>query len=170
MPSVQGSGMKLVFQVSVTQRLIFVHDVVQQLRQHSQRTWWQTEAGGALLGRHLLDSENIIVDEVTTPQKKDKRSRFGFFRSAQHSVIARARWVACESTMAYLGLWHTHPERDPTPSGVDRRDWENAVANDVFHGDRLFFPIVGLDRIRVWSKTRADPIEELIEVRSEDGP
>jgi len=61
-------------------------------------------------------------------------------------------------------LWHTHPERDPTPSSVDRRDWEKAVASDTFEGDRLFFPIVGIDRIRVWSKARNGPIEELQEV------
>lgn len=161
--------MRLVFRVSATRRLIFVDEAVKQLRAHSQRSWWQTEAGGALLGRHLLDSENIVVDEVTTPQKQDRRSRFSFFRSKQHSVIAQARWVARDSTMAYLGLWHTHPERDPTPSGVDRQDWENALAKDCFEGDRLFFPIVGTDRIRVWSKTRDGSIEELVEVGSEDG-
>ena len=129
--------MRLVFQVSATQRLIFVDEAVKQLRAHSQRSWWRTEAGGALLGRHLLDSENIIVDEVTIPQKQDRRSRFRFFRSKQHGVIARARWVARDSTMAYLGLWHTHPERDPAPSRVDQRDWENTVEQDAFEGDRL---------------------------------
>lgn len=164
----QVRNLRLVFQVSAAQRLIFVEEAVKQLRAHSQRSWWQAEAGGALLGRHLLDSENIVVDEITTPQKNDRRSRFSFFRSKQHTFIAQTRWVARDSTMAYLGLWHTHPERDPKPSGVDRRDWENAVAKDTFDGDRLFFPIVGTDRIRVWSKTRGGPIEELVEVRSED--
>jgi hypothetical protein len=161
--------MRLVFRVSATQRLILVEEAVAQLQEYTQRSWWQSEAGGALLGRHLLDSEDIVVDEVTTPQKQDRRSRFGFFRSRQHGIIARARWAARNSTMAYLGLWHTHPERDPMPSRVDCRDWQNAISNDVFEGDRLFFPIVGTDRIRVWSMARSGPIEELVEVRSEDG-
>ena len=161
--------MRLVFQVTPTQRLIIVEGAVKQMHAYAQRSWWQAEAGGALLGRHLLDSEDLVVDEVTTPQKHDRRSRFSFFRSKQHGVVARARWAERDSTMAYLGLWHTHPERDPMPSGVDRRDWEQALANDVFEGDRLFFPIVGTDRIRVWSKTRGGPIEELEELRSDDG-
>ena len=169
MPPVPGVSVKLVFQVTPTQRLIIVESAVEQLNAHAQRSWWQAEAGGALLGRHLLDSEDLVVDEVTTPQKQDRRSRFSFFRSKQHGVVARARWAERDSTMAYLGLWHTHPERDPTPSSVDRRDWENALAKDGFEGDRLFFPIVGTDRIRVWSKTRDGPIEELVEVRSEYG-
>lgn len=161
--------MKLVYRICASRRLIVTSDAVNQMRRYCQRSWWHAEAGGALLGRHLLDSENIVVDEVTTPQSQDRRSRFSFFRSKQHAAIARTRWAACDSTMAYLGLWHTHPERDPTPSDVDRRDWENAIAKDVFDGDRLFFPIVGTDRIRVWSKTREGPIEELVEVRSGDG-
>ena len=161
--------MRLIFQVTTSQRLIIDDEAVKQLLAHAQRSWWQAEAGGVLLGRHLLDSEDLVVDEVTTPQKQDRRSRFSFFRSKQHGMVARTRWAARDSTMAYLGLWHTHPESDPTPSGVDRQDWAQAVAGDVFEGDRLFFPIVGTKRIRVWSKTRGGPIEELDEVRSEDG-
>ncbi len=71
------------------------------------------EAGGVLLGRHLLDTEDVVVDEVTTPQKSDRRSRFSFFRSKRHNVIAQDRWSEDASTLAYLGSWHTHPERDP---------------------------------------------------------
>ncbi|TRZ67286.1 MAG: hypothetical protein D4S02_05405 [Rhodocyclaceae bacterium] len=154
--------MKFVLQVTPAQRLIIVDEAVKQMLAHAQRSWWQTEAGGVLLGRHLFDSNDLVVDEVTTPQKQDRRSRFSFFRSRQHGVVARERWTAHDSTMAYLGLWHTHPEADPTPSGVDHRDWEQAVARDLFEGDRLFFPIVGTKCIRVWSKTRNGEIHELV--------
>lgn len=169
MSSLPGCRVRLVFIVTPLQRLIFVEDAVRQLRAYAQQSRRQTEAGGVLLGRYLLDTPDLVVDEVTVPQKEDRRSRFGFFRSRQHGEVARARWAAANETMAYLGLWHTHPERDPTPSGVDLRDWEKALAQDVFEGDSLFFPIVGTERIRVWSKTRHGPIYELQEVRSEDG-
>lgn len=156
------------FIISPGQRLVFADDAVRQLSAHAQQSRWQPEAGGVLLGRHLLDSKDLVVDEVTVPQKEDRRSRFAFFRSRQHGEVARARWAAAKGTTAYLGLWHTHPERDPAPSSVDRRDWDKAVAMDTFEGDRLFFPIVGIDRIRVWSKTRGGPAEELQEIRSQD--
>lgn len=130
---------------------------------HAQRSWWQREGGGVLLGRHLLDTDDVVVDEVTTPQPADRRGRFRFFRSKQHGVVAHARWLAQESTLAYLGLWHTHPERDPSPSCIDIRDWENATRHDVFEGDRLFFVIVGTERIRVWMKPRKGAIEQLCE-------
>lgn len=155
--------MKLVFQVTASQRLIFVEAAVEQMLAHAQRRWWQSEAGGVLLGRHLLDSNDLVVDEVTTPQEQDRLSRFSFFRSRQHGVLAKKRWDATHSTMAYLGLWHTHPQADPTPSSIDRHDWEQAVAKDSFEGSRLFFPIVGTKRIRVWTKTRRGHIQELPE-------
>lgn len=160
--------MKLVFRVSSNQRLIFVEKAVQQMLLFRQRSWWQAEAGGILLGRYLLDTEDIVVDEVTTPQKTDRRSRFSFFRSKKHGLIAQSRWSEQASTLAYLGLWHTHPEPDPTPSGVDRQDWRQALSTDAFHGDRLFFPIVGIERIRVWSMTCDGAFFELKE-ESKDG-
>ncbi|MBZ2206510.1 Mov34/MPN/PAD-1 family protein [Massilia soli] len=155
--------MKFVFRVSSNQRLIFVEEAVQQMLAFRQHSWWQAEAGGALLGRHLIDTDDIVVDEVTTPQKSDRRSRFSFFRSKKHGVIAQGRWSEEASTLAYLGLWHTHPERDPTPSGVDRQDWKQALSKDTFYGDMLFFPIVGIERIRVWAMTTNGAFFELKE-------
>jgi integrative and conjugative element protein (TIGR02256 family) len=159
--ALQGIQLRLVFRVSSDQRIVFTDKAVEQMTAYRQQKWWQGEAGGVLLGRHLLETPDLVVDEVTVPQKEDRRGRLSFFRSKQHGVVARARWVSESETLAYLGLWHTHPESDPTPSSVDRRDWDNAVAGDVFEGDRLFFPIVGTRRIRVWTKRRGSGIEEL---------
>lgn len=153
--------MSLVFQVARGQRLIIVDHAVAQMTAFAQRRWWHAEAGGVLLGRHLLDSADVVVDEVTTPQDLDRRSRFGFFRSARHEALARKRWQEQMSTIAYLGLWHTHPQEDPVPSSVDRADWQQAVSGDTFEGDRLFFPIIGTRRIRVWSLSRHGFFEEL---------
>ena len=153
--------MKLVFNVSQSQRLIFTSAAVEQLENQIQKNHWQPEAGGVLLGRHLSDSGNIVIDEVTIPQPSDRRTRFSFFRSEAHERLARKRWLEEANTLAYLGLWHTHPEDSPTPSFVDRNDWHQAIANDTFYGERLFFPIIGRKEIRVWTKSRSSPIREL---------
>lgn len=155
--------MKLVYRVTAKQRLIITDSAAQQLLSFAQRRWWQAEAGGVLLGRHLLDSRDVVVDEVTTPQSADRRSRFGFFRSRRHEALAQERWRQQAGTSAYLGLWHTHPERDPTPSSVDYQDWQQAVAGDAFEGDRLFFPIVGTNFIRVWTLSRRGTFKQLQE-------
>lgn len=154
--------MKLILRVSPTQRLIIVAPAIEQMKAFAQHQRWHAEAGGVLLGRHLLDSEDVVVDEVTTPQSTDRRGRFSFFRSRKHEYLARKRWQNEENTTAYLGLWHTHPEPDPTPSSVDRRDWAQAVARDSFEGARLFFPIIGTQNIRVWSLDRRGSFVELV--------
>lgn len=153
--------MKLVYHVTPTQRLIIVEHAMRQMQAFAQQRWWHCEAGGVLLGRHLLDSHDVVVDEVSTPQSSDRRSRFGFFRSSTHEYIARQRWLEQGHTSAYLGLWHTHPELDPTPSSIDRRDWEQAVSGDTFEGDRLFFPIIGTRSIRIWTLSRRGTFREL---------
>ena len=154
--------MRLVYRVTPRQRLVIVGSALRQMQAFAQHHWWNCEAGGILLGRHLLDSHDVVVDEVSTPQSGDRRGRFSFFRSSRHEFVARQRWLDQERTSAYLGLWHTHPESDPTPSSVDRRDWQQAVSTDTFEGDRLFFPIVGTHRIRVWALSRRGTFRELI--------
>jgi integrative and conjugative element protein (TIGR02256 family) len=163
MQTLPGYCLKLIFRVEPGQRLIIVERAVKLMQSFAQRRWWQPEAGGVLLGRHLIDSEDIVVDEVTTPQTTDRRTRFSFFRSKKHQALARESWKEQSSTTAYLGLWHTHPEADPTPSGVDRRDWEQALSRDTFEGERLFFTIVGTQQIRVWSLDRHGAFGELTE-------
>lgn len=153
--------MRLVYRVTPKQRLIIVEHALQQMQAFAQHRPEDSEAGGVLLGRHLLDSRDVVVDEVSAPQSSDRRSRYGFFRSSKHEQLARQRWLEENNTSAYLGLWHTHPELDPTPSGVDQRDWQKAVAGDTYEGDRLFFPIVGTDCIRIWTLSRRGTYREL---------
>lgn len=153
--------MKLVYRVTPQQRLILAENALEQMQAFAQLRVADREAGGVLLGRHLLDSYDVVIDEVSTPQRSDRRSRYGFFRSANHEKLARKRWLEENSTSAYLGLWHTHPEPDPTPSSVDQRDWQQAVAGDTYEGDRLFFPIVGTHCIRIWTLNRRGTFREL---------
>ncbi|EQA8051349.1 Mov34/MPN/PAD-1 family protein, partial [Escherichia coli] len=43
--------------------------------------------------------------------------------------------------LAYLGTWHTHPEKDPYASYIDIRDWKNCKLRNP--GQMLFFIIIG---------------------------
>ncbi len=73
------------------------------------------------------------------------------------------RWAASHGTQTYLGLWHTHPESDPTPSTTDLRDWRQACRKDRYFGERLFFLIVGTSTIGVWQGDRNGNINQLNE-------
>jgi integrative and conjugative element protein (TIGR02256 family) len=115
-----------------------------------------TEAGGVLLGRHIIGCRDTVVDEVTIPMRGDKRMRLAFHRSqARHQQVIDSRWQDSHGTCHYLGEWHTHPEAVPAPSSVDIQDWRRRLREDVFDGGALLFCIAGLQELRVWEGTRS---------------
>lgn len=125
------------------------------------------EAGGVLLGRHLLDVPHVVIDEVTVPTKRDGRL-WAFFRRdhTDHQQVIDARWAASRGTCQYLGEWHTHPEPVPHASSVDTADWRRRLRTDVFDGDSLLFLIVGTSAIRVWEGARAtETLTPLVELQ-----
>lgn len=153
--------MKQIYEITSSGRLIITERALLILNDFRQLDGKDCEAGGVLLGRYLIDSENIVVDYVTTPQKKDRRTRTSFFRSKTHNSIAQKMWEASNHRIAYLGLWHTHPESVPSPSMIDIKDWEKAIKKDQFEGDKLFFLIVGIDDLKVWMLNNDLILEEL---------
>jgi integrative and conjugative element protein (TIGR02256 family) len=142
--------------------IYFAAAVLGQLLAHRQFAPKSKEAGGVLLGRHLLDCNDIVVDELTQPMRSDRRSWAGFFRSLAHHTRSLRRWRESGGTCAYLGSWHTHPEAVPIPSTTDLEDWRHALARDHYEGHSLFFVIVGTQRIRAWQGSRTGTIEELV--------
>ena len=123
-----------------------------------------TEAGGVLLGRHLRDGSAIVVDTVTTPMVGDRRARTRFHRAQQrHQAAINAAWAASEATCTYLGEWHTHPEPVPTPSLIDRADWQRRLLRDCYT-EPLFFIIVGTAAINAWEGHRPDVILPLVQI------
>jgi integrative and conjugative element protein (TIGR02256 family) len=120
------------------------------MRGYLQNSPRKTEAGGVLLGRHIADSLDIVVDDVTVPMRGDRRKRFLFLRAqASHQRVIDRVWRESGGTSAYLGEWHTHPEPVPTPSTVDRNNWRRKLKQDRFDGF-VFFVILGTREVRVW--------------------
>jgi len=118
--------------------------------QFAQDEIHKPESGGVLLGRHIVNTKNIVVDRVTTPMPADRQARFRFFRSRNaHQQVIDQVWQESKETCTYLGEWHTHPESVPTPSLVDQFDWRRKLMFDRF-SEHLFFVIVGTYELRVW--------------------
>jgi integrative and conjugative element protein (TIGR02256 family) len=116
---------------------------------------WKREAGGVLVGRYIRDCLDVVIDDVTIPMRGDRRGRCSFFRARdRHQQAIDQAWQESEGTIHYLGEWHTHPEKTPTPSPTDQADWNQHLQRDRFSGDTLFFIIVGTEFIRVWEGHR----------------
>ena len=97
------------------------------------------------------------------PQPSDRRKRFSFYRSSTHNSIAAARWKESGGKVAYIGLWHSHPEAIPHPSSTDISDWQKALARDRYDGDHLFFIILGMQELGCWRGDRQGSIYKLKE-------
>ena len=81
------------------------------------------ESGGLLIGYFRRD--HLHVTQLTVPYPKDKSTRYRFFREdPKHIQILQRLHNESNGQLNLLGEWHTHPEFDPTPSSIDRREWE----------------------------------------------
>jgi integrative and conjugative element protein (TIGR02256 family) len=137
------------------QLLVVAEEALLTIKSFQQHGPLSHEAGGMLLGRVLLGSNDMIIDRATTPSPNDKRGRFFFFRSrgaAQKEVVEA--WKQSAGTINYLGEWHTHPEKIPTPSCKDRRNWIKITKQAHYSENVLFFLIAGMDEIRIWQISR----------------
>jgi integrative and conjugative element protein (TIGR02256 family) len=129
----------------------FAEGALAHLLMHRQLSKGAPEAGGVLLGRLVKGLPDIIVDHALGPSPQDRRGRFFFFRakSPAQTLIDQA-WQASGQTLNYLGEWHTHPEDDPSPSCIDKRDWSRISARARYEQSSLLFVIVGRKHLRVW--------------------
>lgn len=120
------------------------------MQQYVQTSSNKPEAGGVLLGRHLLQTPDIIVDLVTVPLPGDSQSRFRFWRAKElHQKAINQAWNESRGTCTYLGEWHTHPESTPVPSIIDHLNWQRKLLVDRFTNP-LFFIIMGIEQLCVW--------------------
>lgn len=126
-----------------------------QMLKFRQDSLWKREAGGVLMGRYIRESLDVVIDNVTVPMCGDRRRRFDFFRDRdRHQQAINRAWQESDGTTHYLGEWHTHPERIPTPSSTDQTNWNQHLQRDIFSGDTLLFIIVGTEFLRVWEGHR----------------
>lgn len=106
---------------------------------HRQLADIDSEAGGVLIGE--TRPESLAVTEATTPQPGDTRGRLFFNRKAEgHQEHVVARWKESDGRLDYIGEWHTHPEKRPQPSLVDRAGW---IWKSLQIGKPLLVLIVG---------------------------
>lgn len=121
--------------------------VLQVFTKHCQRHFWQHESGGILLGKRRGKHIEVLV--ATEPMPSDRRSEYFFGREADgHSEVARLAWRSGNHTVDYVGEWHTHRQRVPTPSGLDRSEWDKLSAG---RSDRnaLVTVVVGTQQLHV---------------------
>ncbi len=109
-----------------------------------------SETGGILLGRRLKDSDDVIIDQVLPADETDNRGFLSFIRGAIHQRSVDRAWRETGGATNYLGDWHTHPQRIPQPSFLDKLTWRRLVSMQRSEHVPLFFFIVGSERVLGW--------------------
>lgn len=97
------------------QTLIISPRVLKVFRKHIQKNSSTPEGGGVLLARFSLPQIEIVL--ATEPRPEDTRQRHLFISDPQqrnHIVEKSFR-----KGIHFVGEWHTHPQREPSPSALD---------------------------------------------------
>jgi integrative and conjugative element protein (TIGR02256 family) len=119
--------------------------VLETVRRTAEDAHFRHEVGGVLLGSIL--GEYIHIVQATPPQAEDRFSFTRFWRSsAGHQEIASRAWKASGETVTYLGEWHSHPERNPSPSMIDHADWSKQLHKQKRN---LVFVIQGMESLYI---------------------
>ena len=113
----------LVFQNPLDDGFVIVtSSVLRQINKYRQIAVFDVEAGGILLGARR--GRHIDITFATTPKRGDRGSRASFLRfSSFHQSFAVRAWHRFSHKLDYVGDWHTHPKRNPSPSPIDRMEW-----------------------------------------------
>ena len=136
----QERSLMLLYPIGTSGEVIHFEPAVLALfARHSQLRFWHREAGGQLFAR--IGGQRIVVSDATAPRPNDRRGRFFF-------APDRAREQAEIETMFardlhYIGDWHTHPERRPTPSSRDHTTMSSRVRLSRHRLAGFVFVIVG---------------------------
>jgi len=119
--------------------ILIAHDVLDKITADAARFAGRKERGGILIG--LRRGPHIEIKDATLPMKWDFSTLISFKRSPRgHQGVALRRWKESHHTMDWVGEWHSHPEKHPSPSSIDLHSWR-AAAHE--RGEPMAFVIVG---------------------------
>ena len=123
------------------QRLVLTAAVLNHIARHQQGDGISSEAGGQLFAR--FKEEQIRVERATGPRATDRRSRFGYIpdRRREQEEIDSMHGLG----LHFIGDWHTHPERVPSPSASDIRSIREAVTRSMHHLNGFVLLIAGTE-------------------------
>lgn len=120
---------------------------------HNMKVWIQNdiskpESCGFVLGYENYDTHNITLSDITVPQPKDYRSRvFCKIKDVIHFDLLKN---SKKQSNYYMGVWHTHPQKVPTPSDIDFHNWYEILKKDKTASNYAFFIILGEIEYRIW--------------------
>lgn len=110
--------------------VVFSINVLRHIYAYAQTSLWDREAGGQLFS--VTPEQALVpISLATGPYRQDRRTRWGFNPDICKATEDRSQLYS--KGLHAVGLWHTHPEAQPTPSGCDRITTKEYL--EAFKGD-----------------------------------
>jgi integrative and conjugative element protein (TIGR02256 family) len=129
------------------QRLVLTRAALEVFLKYRQQGT-EPEAGGLLFAKFNFPFIRII--EASTPHATDKQWRTLFVpnRILQRRLIKKR----FNSGHHFVGEWHTHPESNPTPSGLDLKSMGEAFLKSQHELNYFIMAIVGnkVEALKLW--------------------
>ena len=93
-------------------------------------------------------TSNITINDISLPSDNDIRTRiFCKIKDLAHKFFLQEQK---RKENYYMGNWHTHPQKSPTPSSIDIDEWKNVITKDRTGSDYAFFIIFGTEEFKAW--------------------
>ncbi len=124
--------------------IIFSKKAVKVLKRFIQDDNKKCEAGGIILGK--VRGSYIYVSNITPPARNDIREKYKFYREDKKHTNIYKKTYQKNKCIKYLGEWHTHPEKTPNPSDIDKREWSKIISKIK---EPLLFLILGTNHIYI---------------------
>lgn len=123
------------------QKVVLCESVVMHVRRFRQTLATDSESGGQLFAK--VTATEIRITRATGPYKEDRVSRYRLTlnRWRQKSDIRKL----FQSGLHFVGEWHTHPERFPSPSSIDLENIQECFVKSRHELSSFLMLIVGTD-------------------------
>ena len=105
--------------------------------EHRQQGHIKTEIGGQLFAEFVKNEVRVV--RTTGPNATDKRG-WAWFRPDQRKQNIEIKQLF-DGGLHFVGDWHTHPEREPSPSSWDLESMEDCF-NKSRHQLKAFVMVI----------------------------
>jgi len=113
---------------------------------HQQISFNVPESGGILLGR--VFEKYIMIESASLPGEGDKRGILFFHRDKRKAQsIINKNYEESNGEIIYIGEWHTHCEKEPHPSFIDKWEIKRAFKKSKLNLKYLICIIVSSDKL-----------------------
>ena len=130
------------------QKIWFSESVIRVLSQKKQLSFKKHEMGGILIGKIYTDT--LSIKKITLPNKFDESGPRFFERNKDIAqIILDYEFTNSNGSMVYLGEWHTHAEKDPSPSGTDIEMIKKQLRENIIHSDKILLVINGIKSLYI---------------------